>query len=434
MSLSCSRMKRMSLVLSVVAVSSVLAVAWLVHEPAPVPEPEPVAALPVPAPAPEPPAAPARVPETVRMQPRETLVALLRRQGLDVPGAHALVRELKRAGLNPRAIRARDRFEVEHDPAGRLVALSYAPSAWQRYEAGRVDGEWRAARVDVEPEVRVEVREGRIERSLWDAVESGAVDAQTILNLVGIFESEFDFAIDTQPGDRFRLLVEARYGDGRFVEIGRILAARYDAGGTAMTGVGFDVDGRINYYNPAGESLKKTFLRSPLQFTRISSGYTHRRPHPVLGGVRPHLAIDYAAPTGTPVWAVADGTVEFAGRKGGNGIQVLLRHRGGYRTYYNHLSRVARGVKPGAPVRQKAVIGYVGSTGLSTGPHLDYRVSVSGRFVNPLSERFLPGDPVPAARRAEFDAQAQALLAQLETTATTAAPAGFADTATTAGR
>jgi murein DD-endopeptidase MepM/ murein hydrolase activator NlpD len=226
------------------------------------------------------------------------------------------------------------------------------------------------------------------------------------------------------------LLVESHYADGKFVEVGRILAARYEADDQRLIGVAFEVDGRVNFYGPEGESLKKAFLRSPLQFTRISSGFTHRRPHPVLGGVRPHLAIDYAAPTGTPVWAVADATVEVAGRKGGNGIQVLLRHRSGYKTYYNHLSRVASGIRPGVRVQQKAVIGYVGSTGLSTGPHLDYRVSVNGRFVNPLSEKFLPGDPVPAARRAEFIAHAERLLAQLDVAGAPAAPAA----STSAGR
>jgi len=253
------------------------------------------------------------------------------------------------------------------------------------------------------------------------------------VDLVGIFESDFDFASDTQPGDRFELLIESRYSGGKFVEFGRILGARYRAADKDLVGVGFEVDGRMNYYSPEGESLKKTFLRSPLQFTRISSRFTHRRPHPVLGGVRPHLAIDYAAPTGTPVWAVADATVEFAGRKGGNGIQVLLRHRGGYKTYYNHLSRVARGVRPGARVRQKSVIGYVGSTGLSTGPHLDYRVSVNGRFVNPLSERFLPGDPVPKARRAEFVAHARQTIAQLDASLGPGTPASVAVEAPAAG-
>ncbi len=406
-------MRRLPLVLSAVLVSIALA-AWFINERSPTPEapssPDPAVASersvePVP---------PARTRETIQVQPRETLTVLLRRLGLDAPGAYALVERLRAAGINPRAIRARDRFELERDAAGELVAVKYAPTAWRRFEAELADGAWQAERIDVEPEVRIEVREGRIENSLWDAVDSGAVDAQTILDLVGIFESDFDFASDAQPGDRFQLLVESRYSGGEFVEVGRILGARYTTAEEELVGVGFEVDGRLNYYDAKGESLKKTFLRSPLQFTRISSGFTHRRPHPVLGGVRPHLAIDYAAPTGTPVWAVADATVEFAGRKGGNGIQVLLRHRGGYKTYYNHLSRVARGVRSGARVRQKTVIGYVGSTGLSTGPHLDYRVSVNGRFVNPLSEKFLPGDPVPTARRAEFVAHAWQLIAQLD--------------------
>jgi len=156
------------------------------------------------------------------------------------------------------------------------------------------------------------------------------------------------------------------------------------------------------------------FLRSPLEFTRISSGFTHRRPHPILGGVRPHLAIDYAAPTGTPVWAVADGVVMFAGRKGGNGIQVRLRHRGGYETYYNHLSRIAPKVRRGARVSQKQVIGRVGSTGLATGPHLDYRVSQNGTFVNPLNEKFIPGEPIAKSKRDEFVTLAGAMMERLE--------------------
>jgi len=419
--------RRLLLILPVVLVLSVLAAWWIPRHGATTPPPPPEPAAAVAAPAAVAVAAhqpPARVHETVHVQPRETLLTLLRRLGLDPQSAHALVHRLKDAGLKPRAIRARDPVELQRDAAGAVVALNYAPSAWQRFEGRVIDGgEWRAQRVDVQPEVRVELREGRIERSLWDAVDSGAVDAQTILDLVGIFESDFDFASDAQPGDRFRLLVESRYADGEFVDVGRILAARYETGDKRLTGVAFEVGGRASFYGPEGESLKKTFLRSPLQFTRISSGFTHRRPHPILGGVRPHLAIDYAAPTGTPVWAVADAMVVSAGRRGGNGIQVVLRHRSGYKTYYNHLSRVARGIRAGVHVRQKAVIGYVGSTGLSTGPHLDYRVSVNGRFVNPLSERFLPGDPVPRARRAEFEVHAQRLLAQLDAMAAPAAPA-----------
>lgn len=412
-------MRRPLIALPVVFASFILAAGFLLkgrQADPPLPDPAIAAPEPVVAPAgpPSEPIQPARTRETVLVKPRETLGALLRRLGLDSSSAFELVARLKDSGLRPRTIRSRDRLELERDADGRLVALHYAPNAWQRFEAQWSDGQWSAGRTDVTPELRVEVREGSIENSLWDAVETGAVDARTILELVEIFESDFDFASDARPGDRFRLLVESRYDDGEFVEVGRILAARYVANDETLVGVGFEVDGRMNYYSPGGESLKKTFLRSPLRFTRISSGYTHRRPHPVLGGVRPHLAIDYAAPTGTPVWAVADGTVEFAGRRGGNGIQVLLRHRRGYKTYYNHLSRVARGIRPGVRVAQKKVIGYVGATGLATGPHLDYRVSVNGRFVNPLSEKFLPGDPVPADRRDAFRMHAERLVAQLD--------------------
>ena len=387
-------------------------VAWprvaLLLQPA-APAPPAVEAV-APVAAPEPP--PLRV-EQVEIRRRDTLVDALGRSGMAMAEAHGLAEQLRDAGANLRRIRAGDQIALSRNSDDHIVAVAYAPSAWQRFNATRADDAWRVERTDITPEVRVEVRDGVVRNSLWDAVDSGTVGAQAVLDLVQIFESDFDFTADTRPGDRFRMLVEARYADGKFVEDGRILAAQYVNEDDTMTGVAFDVDGRIGYYDAQGQSLKKMFLRSPLQFSRISSGFTYRRPHPILGGVRPHLAIDYAAPTGTPVWAVADGTVEFAGRSGGNGIQVLLRHRTGYKTYYNHLSRVGKGVKRGARVAQKQVIGYVGSTGLSTGPHLDYRVSRNGTFVNPLHEKFLPGEPIPRAQREAFAAHAQELLGRL---------------------
>ncbi|MBL8347769.1 MAG: M23 family metallopeptidase [Rubrivivax sp.] len=368
--------------------------------------------------APEPPALRT---ETVELRRRDTLAELLRRGGLTLGEAHALATGLREAGADLRRMRAGDRLELSRGADDRIVAVAYAPSAWQRFHATRTEAAWTVKRTDVTPEIGTEIREGEVRNSLWEAVDAGAIEAQTMLELVQIFESSFDFTADPRAGDRFRLLVEARYANGAFVEEGRILAAQYVTEDETLAGVAFEVDGRTAYYDPDGRSLKKMFLRSPLQFTRISSGFTHRRPHPILGGVRPHLAIDYAAPTGTPVWAVADGIVEFAGRKGGNGIQVLLRHRAGYKTYYNHLSRVAAGVRPGVKVAQKRLIGYVGSTGLSTGPHLDYRVSRGGTFVNPLNEKFLPGDPIPNGQRAAFAAHAQSLLERLHAAAAPAA-------------
>jgi murein DD-endopeptidase MepM/ murein hydrolase activator NlpD len=376
--------------------------------PDPLPEPVAVAADPEPA---QPP--PLRT-EQVEVGRRDTVSAALRRHRVPDATAHEITRALSDAGVDMRRVRPGDILELSRDAGDSVVAVGYAPSPWTRFEAHAGAGGWQGTRHEREPELRLEVRQGAIESSLWDAVQAGALTPAMLLELVQIFESEFDFSVDARPGDRFRLLVRTRSADGVFVDHDRIVAAQYISDGRALTGIGFEVGDRFGYYDGDGRSLRKTFLRSPLQFTRISSGFTHRRPHPILGGVRPHLAIDYAAPSGTPVWAVADGTVRFAGRNGGNGIQVRLRHRAGYETYYNHLSRVGAGIRRGAGVTQKQVIGYVGSTGLSTGPHLDYRVARHGRFVNPLSEKFLPGEPVPASQKARFLEHAARLLRELQ--------------------
>lgn len=393
------------------AVSGVAWVLWLAQDSE---APPPVAQEQL-APAAAPPTPPPLARSTVELGRGDTLVGALKRAGLDLPQANALAAALRAAGADLRRLRPGDALAIAREADGRWVEASLPVSPWLRFEARAGESGWTVTRQETAPELRVEVRRGEVVNSLWDAVESGAISAQLLLDLVQIFESEFDFGADTQKGDRFQLLVEACYADGRYVDHGRILAAQYLPADDrrALTGVGYAVGGKFAHYDLEGRSLRKTFLRSPLEFTRISSGYTHRRPHPVLGGVRPHLAIDYAAPTGTPVWAVADGTVEFTGYKGGNGIQVTLRHRAGYVTYYNHLSRIGKGVRRGAGVKQKQVIGYVGSTGLSTGPHLDYRVSKNGTFVNPLQEKFLPGEPIPRAEQARFKAQAEQWLAQL---------------------
>jgi len=369
----------------------------------------------VPASSPATPAEPARTTYTVAIGRGDTLLAALMRSDVSHADAHVIVASLRDAGVQMRQIRPGDTLQLQReDRSGRVVQVSFAPTPWLRFDGEAGGDGWSVRRSDIAPDVRVEVRRSTIEASLWDAVSSGAMSPQMLLDMAQIFEGDIDFSADTRPGDEIRLLVEARYAGGMLIDHGRILAAQY-VGERTVTGVAYtDADGRDTFYDAEGRSLKKTFLRSPLQFTRISSGYTHRRPHPVLGGVRPHLAIDYAAPVGTPVWAVADGVVEHAGWKGGNGIQVLLRHKGGYRTYYNHLSRVAKGLRPGVRVQQKQVIGQVGSTGISTGPHLDYRVSHNGKFVNPLNEKFAPGEPIPEAERARFVETARAYVAQLE--------------------
>ena len=247
-------------------------------------------------------------------------------------------------------------------------------------------------------------------------------NAALTARLVNLFEWDFDFAADSLRGDHFRFLVEKRYAGDRFVADGDILIAQYaTAGRPVLTGVAYsDGDGQRAYYDARGRSVKKMFLRAPLDFTRITSGFSHARHHPILGGLTPHLAIDYGAPTGTPVRAVAEGVVASAGWAGGYGLSITLSHPRGYGTMYNHLARLE--VRPGDRVRQRQVIGRVGSTGLSTGPHLDYRVIRNGSFVNPLNEKFIPGSPIPPQGRDAFQAHVRALLERLEHEAPRPAP------------
>jgi murein DD-endopeptidase MepM/ murein hydrolase activator NlpD len=368
----------------------------------------PGAAEAVPPPTPEP------VVRRIELKRGDSFVGALSREGINHALGNTIAAVLKRNGANLRRLRPRDTIEVRFDPDGEPVEVRWEPSPWRGYAAVATDSTWEVQRLETTPDIRVAPVVGEVTRSLFQAVEAAGATPRVAIDFVNIFESEFDFAVDTRTGDRFRMLVERRYAGDSFVDHGRVLAAQYQNGGRLHTGIGFEHAGRFAYYDLDGHSLRKTFLRAPLEYTRISSGFTRTRVHPILGGIRPHLAVDYAAPVGTPVRAVADGTVLRAGWAGGNGIMVVLRHRSGYETMYLHLSRLGAGVRAGVRVRQRQVIGYVGATGLATGPHLCYRVKHDGQFVNPLNEKFLPGEPIPASARQRFQEHARTLLEQLE--------------------
>lgn len=353
---------------------------------------------------------------SVDLRRGDTLVRALQREGIPAKVGHDIASALAGEGVNLRKLRPRHGVAIEWSLDGQPKKLHYEPSPWLGYAVLSTEDGWKVERAETRPDVRVEAVYGEVRSSLFEAVEKRGESAQLVIDLAEIFSSDFDFTADTRSGDRFRLLVEKRYAADTFVDYGRILVAQYISDGRTLTGVGVQgARGRYTFYDPAGRSLRKSFLKSPLPFSRITSGFTYARPHPILGGTRPHLAIDYGAPVGTPVWAVADGSVTAAGWKGGNGISVTLRHRSGYSTMYNHLSKLGPGVRVGTRVSQKQVIGYVGSTGLSTGPHLDYRIAKNGQFVNPLSEKFIPGEPIPGAERAAFTTRARDLIQRLET-------------------
>jgi murein DD-endopeptidase MepM/ murein hydrolase activator NlpD len=222
------------------------------------------------------------------------------------------------------------------------------------------------------------------------------------LMLSDIYAWDIDFSSDIRKGDSVKIILEELWAGGAFKGFGDILAAEISNNGKLQRAYRFDDGEGAGYFDAEGKSLKKTLLRSPLKFRYISSHFSKRRFHPILRKYRPHLGVDYAAPSGTPVSAAGGGTVLFAGYKGQNGKMVRIKHRGGFETYYGHLSKIPRGIRARTKVSQGDIIGYVGSTGLSTGPHLDYRIKQNGRFVNPLKVELPREESVPEDLLAQY--------------------------------
>jgi murein DD-endopeptidase MepM/ murein hydrolase activator NlpD len=248
-----------------------------------------------------------------------------------------------------------------------------------------------ARKVELERELRETSASGVIETSLYEAGVKAGADPTAVMTLSDIFAWDVDFASDVRKGDTFSVLYEMLYVEGRPVRTGRVLGAEMVNEGKRFVAIYYEgADGKGGYYDLDGRSLSRTLLKSPLRYRRISSHFTKRRFHPILKSYRPHHGIDYSAPTGTPVEAAGSGRVSYAGWKSGYGNYVEIRHSNNYTTAYGHLSRMGKGVRTGARVDQGDVIGYVGSTGISTGPHLHYEVRSMGRLVNPLGIKSRP--------------------------------------------
>lgn len=339
-----------------------------------------------------------------RIRRGDTIGSLLARTGVDDPAALAFVRTNPEARPLYQLMPGRA-VQVATDAQGSLVALRFRTADGDRLTVARESGALVATRAPAPETVRLALKSGEITTSLFGAADAvGLPDAVTIA-LAELFAGDIDFLQDLRFGDRFTVLYEVRYVDGEPVGVGRIVAAEFENRGERLSAFLWrDADGQDAWYTEDGRSTRRAFLRSPMEFSRMTSGFSLARFHPILQSWRAHRGVDYGAPSGTPVRATADGVVELAGVKGGYGNVVLLRHTGAYSTLYAHLSRFAAGVRGGKRVRQGDTIGFVGATGWATGPHLHYEFRVNDVPRNPLTIALPTAGPLPPETRAAFSA------------------------------
>jgi murein DD-endopeptidase MepM/ murein hydrolase activator NlpD len=367
-------------------------------------------------------------PENVEytVQRNDTLDQIFRTVGVDMA---ALV-ELRQRPEVRRAldiVRPGDIITFTHID-GALQSLNRQISSTLTLSVARSDDGFAVNYVENPLETEIVGRRAEITSSLFAAGQQAGMSGETIMTLANqIFGWDIDFALDIREGDEFSVLYEQKFQDGSYVNDGRVLAAEFVNQGKTHRAVWFQSkDGEVQgYYTPEGKGMRKAFLRAPLDFLRVSSVFNPRRKHPISGAVRAHKGIDYAAPTGTPIWAAGDGRIQFAGRKGGYGNAVMIDHGKGVSTLYGHMSRFGKSARSGRSVKQGDIIGYVGTTGASTGPHLHYEYRVKGVHKNPATIP-LPRTEIPSQYLAEFSSQSTTALAKLQLTSGNAAVAQVA--------
>jgi murein DD-endopeptidase MepM/ murein hydrolase activator NlpD len=312
-----------------------------------------------------------------------------------------------------------DQLAFELDDEQRLQSLELFKSPLKSYLFTRTeDSRFDFAQISREPHVEIVYKQAVIKDSLFLAAKKGGISATMAMELSGIFNGVIDFIQDVQQGDSFEVLYEEEYLDGTFVGTGRILAATFTNVGKEFVALRYEnEEGHSNFFSPEGESMRKAFLQNPVDFTRISSGFSLARKHPILNTIRAHKGTDYAAPKGTPVVATADGRVSFAGTQGSFGKLVVIQHGDRFETKYAHLNGFGKDIKSGARVRQGQVIGYVGTTGSATGPHLHYEFLMDGihRNSRTIHDQLPQAVTITKAEMPRFKAQTQVLLSILNT-------------------
>jgi murein DD-endopeptidase MepM/ murein hydrolase activator NlpD len=266
----------------------------------------------------------------------------------------------------------------------------------------RSDSGFYAEKVPIPYEKRILYMDRTIKDNLISSAGEGKEGLMLALNISDIFAWDIDFTSDLRNEDTFRVIVEGLYLDGEFRKYGDILCVEFVNNGKTYQAYRFEYEGKTDYYDSEGKTLRRAYLKAPLSFRRISSTFSNGRFHPILKRYRPHHGLDYAAPAGTPVSAIGSGTVVFSGIKGDYGKFVIIKHPNGYKSYYGHLSKIEKNIRIGVRVEQGQIIGYVGATGLATGPHLHYELRINDKPVNPLTVNLPRGKSIPATMMAEF--------------------------------
>ncbi len=352
--------------------------------------------------------------EVVTIKPGDTLASIFSGKGIAPSTTHQIA-SLNEQTRKLRYIKPGQQIHLLLDEERRLRQMKYVPDITSTLLIQRnQDQGFTSQIINYQLDAFPVYREGRIESSLFEAAAEADIPEDVIMDLAAIFGWDIDFSLDIRSGDRFGIVYEELYKDDVKIRNGRILAAEFVNDGKTYRAVYYkDPKGNVDYFSPDGKSMRKAFLRSPVEFSRISSRFTNKRWHPVLSKWRSHKGVDYAAKRGTPVRASGDGKVIFAGTKGGYGRLIVIRHGGRYTTAYGHLNGYARGVRSGKKVKQGQIIGYVGSSGMATGPHLHYEFRVNGVHRNPLTVKLPEAKPVNSAFKSHFEENTQVYLSML---------------------
>lgn len=342
----------------------------------------------------------------------DTLDALFRSNKLDLGHLAMIVRIPEAAPYLKRLIPG-DEFQIEHD-AGNLISLYRELDLTSALRITKEESSFSAEIIERPIEVRRKLAYGRIDTSLFESAAAAGLADKLIMNLAGVFAWDVDFVLDIRGGDHYTILFEEIYQEGKYIADGDIIAAEFNNRGRTFQAIRFvDQSGRSDYYTPDGLSVRKAFVRAPVDFTRISSSFNPRRKHPILNTIRAHRGVDYAAPSGTPIKAAGDGKVIFRGRKNGYGNAVIVQHGGNITTLYAHMSRFHNSSRVGRRVVQGQTIGYVGMTGLANAPHLHYEYRLNGVHRNPRTVKLPQADPIREEYRADFLTAAAPILGEL---------------------